>query len=106
MCRAKSPIFTGMRWLWAAVNAKSAGAAKSRHSSRILQSDQWRGLPVTLRRVEDVGRHRIIRAEMFGSAFNLIAPEGMAIGADMTRVAFAPDKINVFADDWRVGGAK
>ena len=22
--------------------------------------------------------------------------------ADMTRVVFAPDKINVFADDWRV----
>jgi hypothetical protein len=26
----------------------------------------------------------------------------MVIGADMTRVVFAPDKINVFADDWRV----
>ena len=67
------------------------------------------GLPVTLRRVEDVGRHRIIRADLFGQAFNLIAPEGMAIDADMTRVVFAPDKINVFADDWRVapqtGGA-
>ena len=60
------------------------------------------GLPVTLRRVEDVGRHRIIRADLFGQAFNLIAPEGMVIGADMTRVVFAPDKINVFADDWRV----
>ena len=39
----------------------------------------------------------------------MIAPEGMVIGADMTRVVFAPDKINVFADDWRVapqtGGA-
>ena len=60
------------------------------------------GLPVTLRRVEDVGRHRIIRADLFGQAFNLIAPEGLVIGADMTRVVFAPDKINVFADDWRV----
>ena len=60
------------------------------------------GLPVSLRRVEDVGRHRIIRADLFGQAFNLIAPEGMVIGADMTRVVFAPDKINVFADDWRV----
>jgi glycerol transport system ATP-binding protein len=58
---------------------------------------------VTLRRIEDVGRHRIVRADLFGSAFNLIE-EGMAIGADMTRVAFAPDKINVYADDWRALG--
>jgi glycerol transport system ATP-binding protein len=62
------------------------------------------GLPVTLRRVEDVGRHRIVRAEMFGQPFNILAPEGMAIGADMTRVAFAPGKISVYADDWRVSG--
>ncbi len=64
------------------------------------------GLPITLRRIEDVGRHRIIRADLFGAPFNLIAPEGMEIGADMTRVAFVPDKINVFADDWRVEGGK
>jgi len=62
------------------------------------------GLPVTLRRIEDVGRHRILRAELFGQPFNILAPEGMAIGADMTRVAFAPGKIGVYADDWRVAG--
>lgn len=62
------------------------------------------GLPVTIKRIEDVGRHRIIRADLFGQSFNIIAPEGMAIGADMTRVAFAPGKINVYADDWRVSG--
>ena len=67
------------------------------------------GLPVTIRRVEDVGRHRLVRADMLGQPLNIIAPEGMAIGADMTRVTFAPQKINVYADDWRVapmaGGA-
>jgi len=60
------------------------------------------GLPVTIRRVEDVGRHRIIRAELNGHAFNLTAPEGLAITPDMTRVVFAPGKVNVYADDWRV----
>jgi glycerol transport system ATP-binding protein len=64
------------------------------------------GLPITLRRIEDVGRHRIIRADLFGATFNLIAPEGMEINADMTRVTFVPDKINVFADDWRIQGGK
>ncbi len=62
------------------------------------------GLPVTLRRVEDVGRHRIIRADLFGQPINIIAPEGMAIGANMTHVSFAHGKVNVYADDWRIAG--
>lgn len=62
------------------------------------------GLPFTLKRIEDVGRHRIVRGEVAGTAFNLIASEGAPIGADQTRVAFAPEKINVYADDWRVAG--
>ncbi|MES2968724.1 MAG: ABC transporter ATP-binding protein [Pseudomonadota bacterium] len=60
------------------------------------------GLPATIRRVEDVGRHRIVRADVAGQTINIIAPEGMAIGADMTHVRFSPDRINVYADDWRV----
>ncbi|MGB8815453.1 MAG: ABC transporter ATP-binding protein, partial [Paracoccaceae bacterium] len=62
------------------------------------------GLPFTLKRVEDVGRHRIVRGEVFGVPFNVVAPEGLAIGAEMTHVSFAPQKINVYADDWRVAG--
>ena len=62
------------------------------------------GLPVTIKRVEDVGRHRIIRADLAGNPFSVIAPEGMALGADLTHVAFDRDKINVYADDWRVAG--
>lgn len=62
------------------------------------------GLPITIRRVEDVGRHRIIRGEVGGQAFNVIAAEGAAIGTDQTRVRFAPSRINVYADDWRVQG--
>jgi glycerol transport system ATP-binding protein len=62
------------------------------------------GLPISIRRIEDVGRHRIIRGEVAGQPVNVIAPEGMAIGADQTRVRFAPERINVYADDWRVQG--
>ncbi len=59
------------------------------------------GLPVTVRRVEDVGRHRLVRAELFGRPLNIVAPEGTPV-AGLARVAFAPQKINVYADDWRV----
>ena len=34
------------------------------------------GLPVKLRRVEDVGRHKIVRAEFFGREINIIAARG------------------------------
>jgi glycerol transport system ATP-binding protein len=59
------------------------------------------GLPVTVKRVEDVGRHRIVRAEFQGQPLNAILPEGMTVPAD-PRVAFAQGKINVYANDWRV----
>jgi glycerol transport system ATP-binding protein len=62
------------------------------------------GLPVKLRRVEDVGRHKIVRTDFFGNEINIIAPEGAEIGPDMTRVVFDADHVNVYADDWRVQG--
>lgn len=62
------------------------------------------GLPVTVRRVEDVGRHRIVRAELDGQPLNVIVEEGEALPGDATHVRFAPAKVNVYADDWRVAG--
>ncbi|MEO0760876.1 MAG: ABC transporter ATP-binding protein [Pseudomonadota bacterium] len=65
-------------------------------------TDDPNGLPVTIRRIEDVGRHRIVRADLFGREINAILPEGAAIGPDHTRLAFAPKGVNVYVDDWRV----
>ncbi len=62
------------------------------------------GLPAQIKRVEDVGRHRIIRAEVAGFAVNVIMPEGHPVGANMTHIRFAPEKINVYVDDWRIAG--
>ncbi len=61
------------------------------------------GIPVIVKRVEDVGRHRIIRAELGGKPLSAILPEGLSVPAD-PRVTFAPGHINVYADDWRVQG--
>ena len=60
------------------------------------------GLPFKILRVEDVGRHRIIRGEINAAPFNITVPEGTPISASASRVVFAPEKINVYADDWRV----
>jgi glycerol transport system ATP-binding protein len=65
------------------------------------------GLPLTVRRIEDVGRHRLLRGEVAGRALSLVLPEGGGLPAAPS-VAFLPHRINVYADDWRVapqGGA-
>jgi glycerol transport system ATP-binding protein len=68
-------------------------------------TDEPDGLPLNIRRIEDVGRHRIVRAELAGRPVNLIAHEDQRITPDMTRASFAPGHINVYADDWRLNGS-
>jgi glycerol transport system ATP-binding protein len=60
------------------------------------------GLPVTVRRVEDIGRHRIVRADLAGRSINIVVGEGEPITPDMSRVVFDPAHVGVFADGWRV----
>ncbi|WP_022706213.1 ABC transporter ATP-binding protein [Paracoccus zeaxanthinifaciens] len=63
------------------------------------------GLPVTIRRIEDVGRHRIVRADLAGHELNIIAPEDQPLGEGMNRVVVDPAKVSIYADDWRVTAA-
>ena len=60
------------------------------------------GLPVTIRRIEDVGRHQILRADFAGQPINAILPEGMPVPADANRLVLDPARVHVYADDWRV----
>ncbi|MDX1822536.1 MAG: ABC transporter ATP-binding protein [Paracoccaceae bacterium] len=69
-----------------------------------VRLSQSGGLPVKVRRVEDVGRHKIVRAEFFGHEINIIAGEDDRIAAEATRVTFDPAHVNVYANDWRVNG--
>ena len=62
------------------------------------------GLPVNVRRVEDVGRHKIVRADLFGNEINILAGEGMEISPDMNRVTFDPQHVNVYVNDWLKAG--
>lgn len=62
------------------------------------------GLPVNVRRVEDVGRHKIVRADLFGNEINIVAAEGQRISPDMNRVTFDDDQVNVYVNDWRTEG--
>ncbi|MFB2594614.1 ABC transporter ATP-binding protein [Paracoccus sp. p4-l81] len=64
------------------------------------------GLPIQIDRIEDVGRHRIVRGRVAGTAVNVTLPEAAQVTPDMTRIVLAPQKINVYADDWRVQGVR
>lgn len=65
---------------------------------------QGEGLPVKVRRVEDVGRHKIVRAELFGKEINILASEDQNISPDMNRIKFDPSRINVYVNDWLKAG--
>ena len=58
------------------------------------------GLAVKVQRVEDVGRHKIVRATLNGDDINIVAAEGTNISADMSRVQIDPSKVNVYVDEW------
>ncbi len=60
------------------------------------------GIPARVSRVEDVGRHKIVRLDVAGQQVNSIAGEGSPIPADADRIVFDTGHINVYADDWRV----
>jgi glycerol transport system ATP-binding protein len=60
------------------------------------------GIPARIRRVEDVGRHKIVRLEVEGREISAILGESAAIPADVNAVQFAPKGINIYANDWRV----
>ncbi|WP_283179792.1 ABC transporter ATP-binding protein [Gemmobacter sp. 24YEA27] len=59
------------------------------------------GLALTIHRIEDVGRHRLVRGEVLGRPLNMVLPEGVGVPAS-PRVSFAAQRINVYVNDWRV----
>ncbi|GHE06428.1 ABC transporter ATP-binding protein [Defluviimonas sp. 20V17] len=62
------------------------------------------GLPVQVIRIEDVGRHKIVRARLDGHEINIVAPEGDQIAPGAAHVEADPRRVNVYVDDWRVQG--
>ena len=69
-----------------------------------IQFSADEGLPVVVKHVEDVGRRRIVRAELANSPISVSVPEGQSFDTNMARVRFIPEKINIFVNDWRVQG--
>ncbi|WP_299646704.1 ABC transporter ATP-binding protein [uncultured Jannaschia sp.] len=60
------------------------------------------GVPARVSRVEDVGRHKIVRLDVGGTSSSAILPEHETVPAGADRIVFDPAVINVYENDWRV----
>ncbi|SMD15874.1 ABC transporter ATP-binding protein [Rhizobium sp. RU36D] len=60
------------------------------------------GMPIEIRKVEDIGRQKIVRGSFCGSPLSIVLAEDDAIPAD-ARVTFDPAAIGIYADSWRAG---
>ncbi len=63
------------------------------------------GLPVTVRRIDDVGSHRTVRADFFGREIAVVVPEGAPLPENADRVTFEPEHVNVYSGGWIQEGA-
>ena len=59
------------------------------------------GMPVAIRKVEDIGRHKIVRAALEGHELAMIVPEHTEIPGE-PHISFDPKGINLYADSWRL----
>ncbi len=66
-----------------------------------LTSDEG-GIPAKIRRVEDVGRHKIVRLDISGQSVDAIIAEADPVPSGSTFVSFDQAGINIYAEDWRV----
>jgi glycerol transport system ATP-binding protein len=68
-------------------------------------TDSGQGMPVQIKEVEDVGRHRIARAFLHDHPLNIIVPELQPIPGE-PRVVFDSDRINVYQNSQLVTGER
>ncbi len=66
---------------------------------------QSEGMPLTVTALEDVGRHVIVRGEIAGTALCALVKDGVAIPENPC-VSFDSVRINLYADDYRVGSGR
>ena len=63
------------------------------------------GLPISISRVEDIGRFKIVRARLDGHGFDAVLPEGSAVPEGASAVV-DPARINIYRDSHLVRGER
>ena len=60
------------------------------------------GMPLSIRKVEDIGRLKIVRADFAGQPVSIVVKEEAEIPAE-PRLQFRDEGVHIYADSWRVG---
>lgn len=63
-----------------------------------------KGLPATVVKVSDAGRHRIVETRCADRTVRMLVGEGVEIPADGVRLGFDKANTRLYADGWMVGG--
>ncbi len=63
------------------------------------------GLPVTILKVEDIGREKIVRAELAGHQVAVTLTENEDVPAE-PKVSFEPGAVHIYEDSWRLAGGE
>lgn len=63
------------------------------------------GLPVTIERIDDLGRHRIARVLLDGRKMAVTVPDLLSIGGDQASITMLGHRIGIFADGHRLNPA-
>lgn len=70
--------------------------------TQLSPTESANSLAVTIKRIEDIGRHKIARADYQGKEINIIVPEDQPISHDYKYLTLDPNNIHVYADGWRI----
>jgi glycerol transport system ATP-binding protein len=62
------------------------------------------GAPVTVKRIDDLGRTRIARVELAGKPLSAMAPEGFSPEGSTASILIDPAQTHLYADGVRIGG--
>jgi len=60
------------------------------------------GIPVTVTKVSDAGRFRVVETAAQGSVIRLLLPDGASVPSGVAHVSFDPAKTRIYADGWLV----
>jgi glycerol transport system ATP-binding protein len=63
-------------------------------------------LNVSVKRIEDIGRHKIVRVDFNGHEVSAIVPEGVSITEEFTNMTVDKGRINIYSNDWLVEGGE
>ena len=75
--------------------------------TRLVRDDEAHqdSLPVVIERIEDAGKHRVVRALFRDHPINVVVPDGAPISDRANRVRFDRRHVNVYADGWAIPAA-